>query len=104
MEQDDIQTDDTDAFSLRAVGAANVVRWLQIQMIEDFHRDGCERGGDNEDQQNEEQRRVHRSGPVLHDDVPDDRQDEAERENDSDAGRQVVATAPRLKPFACLSV
>ena len=25
-------------------------------------------------------------------------------ENDSDAGRQVITAAPRLKPFACLSV
>ena len=29
---------------------------------------------------------------------------EAERENDSDAGRQVVARRARLKPFAYLSV
>ena len=81
-----------------------MVQWLQIRAVEDRHGDGGKSDSDTKDQQNDKQRRVHRSGHVRDDDDCEDRRKKAERENDGDAGRQVVATAPRLKPFACLSV
>lgn len=110
MEKNDVYeltpTNDDDRLTFVALAAAtaNVVAWLQIQMIEDFDSDGRERGRNDEDQQQEEQRRVHRSAHVRDDDDCEDRRKKAERENDSDAGRQVVTRRARLKPFACLSV
>ena len=86
------------------MAVANVVQWLQIRAVEDRHGDGGKSGGNAKDQQDDKQRRVHRSGHVLDDCDCEDRREKAERENDSDAGRQVITTAPRLKPFACLSV
>lgn len=148
-------------FTRIAAATANVVQWLQIRAVEDRHGDGGKSGGDAKDQQDDEQRRVHRSGPQLvgeinagagsnrnereerndlsvraiadavnqrpkeddcemtveyreheshrsahmrDDDDCKDRRQKAECENDSDAGRQVVARRARLKPFACLSV
>lgn len=41
---------------------------------------------------------------MLDDCEDQNRQDEAERQNDSDAGRQVKATPKRLKPLACLAM
>lgn len=99
-------TNDNDPLTFRplAIAVANVVTWLEIRMTEDAERHDSEQHGDAKDQQNDKQRRVHASAHVIDDDDCNDRREKAERENDSDAGRQVVARRARLKPFACLSV
>ena len=86
------------------MAVANVVQWLQIRAVKDRHGDCGKSGGDANDEQDDKQRRVHRSAHVRDDDDCEDRREKAECENDSDAGRQVITTAPRLKTFACLSV
>ena len=100
------ETDDNEplTFTPLAAATANVVQWLQIRAVKDRHGDGGKSGGDAKDQQNDKQRRVHASAHVRDDDDCEDRRQKAECENDSDAGRQVVARRARLKPFACLSV
>lgn len=86
------------------MAVANVVQWLKIRATKDYGHDEHDCRRETNDEQDDKQRRVHRSAHVIDDDDCEDRREKAERENDSDAGRQVITTAPRLKPLACLSV
>lgn len=91
-------------FTPLAMAVANVVQWLQIRATKDYGHDEHDCRRETNDEQDDKQRRVHRSAHVIDDDDCEDRREKAECENDSDAGRQVITTAPRLKTFACLSV
>ena len=86
------------------MAVANVVQWLKIRATKDYGHDEHDCRRETNDEQDDKQRRVHRSAHVRDDDDCNDRREKAERENDGEAGRQVVARRARLKPFACLSV
>ena len=95
--------DDRLTFVAFAVTAASVMEWLRSEACgRDQNAEQSESGEQNSECGDDQ--RAHGSARVPDDDDCKDRREKAERENDSDAGRQVVATAPRLKPFACLSV
>ncbi len=81
-----------------------MVQWLKIRATKDYGHDEHDCRRETNDEQDDKQRRVHRSAHVRDDDDRKDRNDEAERESDLNAGGQIVATTNRLKPFACLSV
>lgn len=86
------------------MAVANVVQWLKIRATKDYGHDEHDCRRETNDEQDDKQRRVHRSAHVIDDDDCEDRREKAERESDLNAGGQIVATTQRLESFACLSV
>ena len=99
-------TNDNDPLTFRplAIAVANVVEWLRQETGRAENDPEESQRGESKNEGGDEKQMAHRSGPMLDDDDANDGNCEAEREKDSDAGRQVVARAARLKPLACLSV
>jgi len=81
-----------------------VVQWLKIRATKDYGHDEHDCRRETNDEQDDKQRRVHRSAHVIDDDDCEDRREKAERESDLNAGRKIVAPPQRLKPFACLAM
>lgn len=99
-------TNDDDRLTFVALAAttANVIEWLRSEACcRDQNAEQGKRGEQNSECGNDERAHV-RSASMPCDDDGEDRNDEAERESDLNAGRQIVATAQRLKPFACLAM
>lgn len=103
MRTDEQDVDLLTFVSLAAV-TANVIVWLRSEACSrDQNAEQGKRGEQNSECGNDERAHV-RSASMPCDDDRKDRNDEAERESDLNAGGQIVATTQRLESFACLSV
>jgi len=91
-------------FTRIAAATANVIEWLRSEAgRRDQNAEQGKRGEQNSECGNDERAHV-RSASMPCDDDRKDRNDEAERESDLNAGRKIVAPPQRLKPFACLAM